>query len=61
SGGSSIALAMGSVQDKKAVEELTRIAGVADVMALGMDMFKVKSAVEGASMKDLVFRDYKLE
>jgi manganese-dependent inorganic pyrophosphatase len=24
-----------------------------------MEMFKVKSAVEGASMKDLVFRDYK--
>lgn len=46
-------------QDKKAVEELAKIAGVADVMALGMDMFKVKSAVEGASMKDLVFRDYK--
>ena len=45
--------------DKKAVEELAKIAGVADVMALGMDMFKVKSAVEGASMKDLVFRDYK--
>lgn len=45
--------------DKKAVEELAKIAGVADVMALGMEMFKVKSAVEGASMKDLVFRDYK--
>lgn len=46
-------------EDKKAVEALARIAGVADVMALGMEMFKVKSAVEGASMKDLVFRDYK--
>lgn len=45
--------------DKKAVEALAKIAGVADVMALGMDMFKVKSAVDGASMKDLVFRDYK--
>lgn len=45
--------------DKKAVEALAKIAGVADVMAVGMDMFKVKSAVEGASMKDLVFRDYK--
>lgn len=45
--------------DKKAVEELARIAGVNDVKALGMEMFKVKSAVEGASMKDLVFRDYK--
>ncbi len=46
-------------QDKKAVEELAAIAGVSDVMALGMEMFKVKSAVEGASMSDLVFRDYK--
>lgn len=45
--------------DKKAVEALAKIAGVNDVMALGMEMFKVKSAVEGASMKDLVFRDYK--
>ena len=45
--------------DKKAVEALAKLAGVSDVMALGMEMFKVKSAVEGASMKDLVFRDYK--
>jgi len=45
--------------DKKAVEALAKIAGISDVMALGMEMFKVKSAVEGASMKDLVFRDYK--
>lgn len=45
--------------DKKAVEKLARIAGVEDVMALGMEMFKVKSAVDGASMRDLVFRDYK--
>ncbi|MBR4741889.1 MAG: manganese-dependent inorganic pyrophosphatase, partial [Desulfovibrio sp.] len=46
-------------QDKKAVAELAKIAGVADVKALGMEMFKVKSAVDGASMHDLVFRDYK--
>lgn len=45
--------------DKAAVEALAKIAGVDDVKALGMEMFKVKSAVEGASMKDLVFRDYK--
>ena len=45
--------------DKKAVDALAKIAGVGDVMAMGMEMFKVKSAVEGASMKDLVFRDYK--
>ena len=46
-------------QDKKAVEELAKIAGVADVMALGMEMFKVKSAVDGATPTELVFRDYK--
>jgi manganese-dependent inorganic pyrophosphatase len=45
--------------DKAAVESLAKIAGVADVMALGMEMFKVKSAVDGASPESLVFRDYK--
>ncbi|NJB66720.1 manganese-dependent inorganic pyrophosphatase [Desulfobaculum xiamenense] len=45
--------------DKKAVEALAKISGVSDVMGLGMEMFKVKSAVEGAPMRDLVFRDYK--
>jgi manganese-dependent inorganic pyrophosphatase len=33
--------------------------GVSDMMALGMEMFKVKSAVDGTPMRDLVFRDYK--
>ena len=45
--------------DKVAVEELAKIVGVDDYKALGMEMFRVKSAVDGASMKDLVFRDYK--
>lgn len=45
--------------DKKAVEELSKIAGISDVAELGMEMFKVKSAVDGAPMRDLVFRDYK--
>lgn len=45
--------------DKEAVEALAKIAGVADVMALGMEMFKVKSAVDGATPNELVFRDYK--
>lgn len=45
--------------DKKAVEELAEIAGVEDIRALGLEMFKVKSAVEGTPAKDLVFRDYK--
>ena len=45
--------------DRKAVEDLAAIAGVDDVVALGMEMFKVKSAVDGTPMRDLVFRDYK--
>ncbi len=45
--------------DKKACEELARIAGVDDMEALAMEMFKAKSAVEGVPARDLVFRDYK--
>jgi len=45
--------------DKKAVEALAKIAGVADPMAIGLEMFKVKSAVEGTPIRELVFRDYK--
>lgn len=45
--------------DRKAAEELAEIAGVEDIRALGMELFKVKSAVEGTPAKDLVFRDYK--
>lgn len=46
-------------QDKAAVDNLAKIAGIGDIMALGMEMFKVKSAVEGASMRELCMRDYK--
>lgn len=45
--------------DKKAVEELAQIAGIDDYLALGMEMFAVKSAVKDASLNDLVFRDFK--
>uniref|UniRef100_I2Q1S9 inorganic diphosphatase n=1 Tax=Desulfovibrio sp. U5L TaxID=596152 RepID=I2Q1S9_9BACT len=45
--------------DKAAVEALAKIAGVSDVMGLGVEMFKVKSAVGGTPARDLVFRDYK--
>ena len=45
--------------DRKAVDDLAAIVGVDDVVALGMEMFKVKSAVDGTPMRDLVFRDYK--
>ncbi len=46
-------------QDKEAVEALSKIAKITDIQALGMEMFKVKSAVDGASPSELVFRDYK--
>lgn len=45
--------------DKKAVEELAKIAGVTDYMSIGLEMFKVKSAVDGTPIRELVFRDYK--
>jgi manganese-dependent inorganic pyrophosphatase len=45
--------------DKAACEELARIAGVDDMQALAMEMFKAKSAVDGVPAKDLIFRDYK--
>ncbi|ABV87500.1 manganese-dependent inorganic pyrophosphatase [Shewanella pealeana] len=45
--------------DIKCVEALAEIAGIEDFKALGMDMFKVKSAVEGTPARDLVMRDFK--
>ncbi len=45
--------------DIRCAEELAEIAGVEDVKALGMEMFKVKSAVEGSAPRDLVMRDFK--
>ncbi|MGS0728957.1 manganese-dependent inorganic pyrophosphatase, partial [Shewanella sp. 0m-11] len=45
--------------DIKCVEALAEIAGIEDVKALGMEMFKVKSAVEGTPARDLVMRDFK--
>ncbi len=45
--------------DKKACEELAGIAGVSDMQNLGVEMFKVKSAVEGTPVRELVERDYK--
>ncbi|MFC3034415.1 manganese-dependent inorganic pyrophosphatase [Pseudoalteromonas fenneropenaei] len=45
--------------DIKCVEALAEIAGVADFKELGMDMFKVKSAVQGTPARDLVMRDFK--
>ncbi|QOP45753.1 manganese-dependent inorganic pyrophosphatase [Sulfurimonas paralvinellae] len=45
--------------DTKAVKELAAIAGVEDYKKLAMEMFIVKSAVDGASARDLNTRDYK--
>lgn len=45
--------------DKEAAEALGKIAGISDLAALGMEMFKVKSAVEGTPARELVLRDYK--
>ncbi|GHG04272.1 manganese-dependent inorganic pyrophosphatase [Thalassotalea marina] len=45
--------------DIKCVEALAEIAGIEDPQALGMEMFKVKSAVEGTPIRDLVMRDFK--
>jgi len=45
--------------DKEAVAELKTIAGVEDTDELFMEMLKAKSSIDGVSMKDLIFRDYK--
>ena len=45
--------------DTKACKELAKIAGVEDIKALGMEMFLVKSAVQGATPRELTTRDYK--
>ncbi|WP_291319637.1 manganese-dependent inorganic pyrophosphatase [Desulfonatronospira sp.] len=45
--------------DKKACEALAGVAGISDMTALGMEMFKVKSAVDKDTPRDLLFRDYK--
>ncbi len=46
-------------EDIAVARELAEISGVESIEELGMEMFKVKSAVDGVSAKDLVLRDYK--
>ncbi|MCE1204197.1 MAG: manganese-dependent inorganic pyrophosphatase [Holophagaceae bacterium] len=46
-------------RDRDAGTALAGLAGVPDQKALGMEMFKIKSALEGASARSLVLRDYK--
>ncbi len=45
--------------DKKMAEELAKIAGIDDMMAHAMEMFKAKSDVAGKSPRDLLYRDFK--
>lgn len=45
--------------DRKAAEELAKIAGIEDLHALGMELFTAKSAVAGAEPRSLIFRDFK--
>ncbi|MFH0808441.1 MAG: manganese-dependent inorganic pyrophosphatase [archaeon] len=46
-------------EDREVVKDLAKIVGIKSIEELGMKMFRVKSAVEGVSAKDLVARDYK--
>ncbi len=45
--------------DRKAAEELAKIAGISGLAALGMELFAAKSAVSGVSARNLIMRDYK--
>ena len=45
--------------DRKVCARLSEICGESDLETLGIEMFKVKSAVEGTPIRELVFRDYK--
>jgi len=45
--------------DTKITKELAQIAGIEDFKAIGLEMFKVKSQVEGVPTRELVKRDFK--
>jgi manganese-dependent inorganic pyrophosphatase len=45
--------------DTRTCKELAAIAGIEDFKAIGMEMFKVKSAVDGVPARELVKRDFK--
>ena len=45
--------------DTKITKELAIIAGIEDFKAIGLEMFKVKSQVDGVSSIDLIKRDFK--
>ncbi len=45
--------------DTKITKELAKIANIEDFKAIGLEMFKVKSQVQGVPTRELVMRDYK--
>lgn len=45
--------------DTKAAKELAKIAGIENIRELGMELFKVKSQVQGATPRELTTRDFK--
>ncbi len=45
--------------DKEVCAKLSEICGESDLDTLGIEMFKVKSAVDGTPIRELVLRDYK--
>jgi manganese-dependent inorganic pyrophosphatase len=45
--------------DEETAQALAKIAGIDDLKSLGMEMFKVKSEIEGTPIRDLVMRDFK--
>ena len=46
-------------KDIDAVRELSEICGIEDFGALGMEMFTIKSQMDGVAIRDLILRDYK--
>ncbi len=46
-------------EDTKAVKELAKIAGIEDPKAIGIEMFKIKSNIDGTPVRELVMRDFK--
>ena len=48
-----------TAEDKKVAKQLAKIAGVKDVKALGVEMFKVRSDIKGITANRLATRNYK--
>ena len=45
--------------DTKITKELAQIAGIEDFKSIGLEMFKVKSQVDGVPFRELIKRDFK--